>query len=150
MQGVIGVILLSACVSFQPVLGDCFNGSYDNCATCYQTLANAMLNTDDNKYNLSRGFFPPDAAPPVVVKVTYRFKGCNVSSSKGSHCEKVWYWTQGSFYIYQPLKIFMFRSLFFSPISVRQDSLYLNLPEECSVKASDAFFILLTQRVSFC
>lgn len=153
MQGVFGVILLlavlSACVSFQPVVGDCFNGSYDNCATCYQTLVNAMLNTDDNKYDLSRGFFPPDSTPPVVVRVKYHFKGCNVSRSNATHCDTVWYWTQGTFYIYQPLEIFMFRSLFFSPINSRQDSLDLNLPDECSVDGSQNFFKLLTQRVSF-
>ena len=90
MQGVIGVMLLStvlsACLSFRSVVGDCFNGSYDNCATCYQTLVNAMLNTDDNKYNLSKRFFPLDATSPVVVEVTYHFKGCNVSSSNATDC----------------------------------------------------------------
>ena len=70
------VLILQLSISFPAVAGDCynelsnkkFNYSYDNCATCYQTLANALLNTGDNKYRLSKAFFPDDAVQPVVVK----------------------------------------------------------------------------------
>jgi hypothetical protein len=69
--------VLQFCVSFPAVAGDCYddpsnnNKSYDNCATCYQTLANALLNTEDNKYHLSNAFFPDDAVQPVEVQAVY-------------------------------------------------------------------------------
>ena len=142
MQKMFGVILLPVLLNvflgFQPVAGiDCSN----TCETCYQTLANSLINTGNNKYNLSRGFFPPDAVPPVLVKVTYHFNNCSNCSSK------TWYWTAGTFYIYQPLEVFVFRSLFFSPISIRQGAVELQLPEEC-FDAPSEFYELLTQKVS--
>jgi len=140
--------VLSASLSFQQVAGVCFNGSYDNCATCYQTLANALIDTDDNRYSLSRAFFPPDTATPVVVKVTYHFKECDTSTSDATDCDRIWYWTVGTFYLYQPLEVFVYRSLFFSSPAVSQSSLELNLPNECRVNASDDFYVYLTQRVS--
>ena len=138
--------VLSASLSFQLIAGDCFNGSYDNCATCYQTLANALIDTDDNKYSLSRGFFPPDTSTPALIKITYHFKECDTSSA--TDCDRIWYWTMGTFYLYQPLEVFVYRSLFFSSPAVRQSSLELNLPDECRVNASDDFYMYLTQRVS--
>ena len=70
------MLILQLSISFPAVAGDCYdkpsnNKSYENCATCYQTLANALLNTGDNKYQLGRAFFPDDTVPPVVVKAVY-------------------------------------------------------------------------------
>ena len=148
LQVILLPVVLSVSLSFQQVAGGCFNGSYDNCATCYQTLANALIDTDDNRYSLSRAFFPPDTATPVVVKVTYHFKECNISSFNATDCDRIWYWTVGTFYLYQPLEVFVHRSLFFSSPAVRQSSLELNLPDECRVNASDDLYRFLTQRVS--
>lgn len=143
MQSMFGPILLTVllniCQIFQPVAGiDC----QDTCATCYQDLAKALIDTENNKYSLSRGFFPPDAVPPVLVKITYNFKNCSTCRSK------TWYYTEGAFYIYQPLEVFVFRSLFFSPISIRQGTVDLQLPAEC-FDAPSEFYQLLTQRVSY-
>lgn len=132
-------VVLGASLSFQLVAGDCFNGSYDNCATCYQTLANALIDTDDNKYNLSRVFFPLETAPPVVVKVTYHFKECSTSTFNATDCDRIWYWMEGTFYLYQPLEVFVYRSLFFSSPAKRQGSIELNLPYECRLNTSDEF-----------
>jgi len=134
-------VLLNIFLGFQPVAGiDCSN----TCETCYQRLADSLTETGNNKYNLSRGFFPPDAVPPVLVKVTYHFINCTPPTPCSS---KTWYWTEGAYYIYQPLEVFVFRSLFFSPISIRQGTVELQLPAEC-LDAPSEFYELLTQKVS--
>ena len=64
-------VVLQLCI---PTLaGDCYdnNENYDNCNTCYQTFVNALVNTGDNKYKLSKLFFPIDDIPPIQVEITY-------------------------------------------------------------------------------
>ena len=71
------ISVLQFSISFPAVAGDCFddplknNKSYDNCDRCYQTLVNALIDTEDNKYYLGRTFFPDDSVKPVQVNVTY-------------------------------------------------------------------------------
>ena len=36
-----------------------------------QTFANALVNMGDNKYKLSKLFFPIDDIPPIQVEITY-------------------------------------------------------------------------------
>ena len=155
------VLVLQLC--FPAVIGDCFddelenNRSFNNCATCYQTLANALINTGDNKYLLSETFFPIDGAPPVQVEVTYVSKTSNLTNAKK------WYWLMGGYYLIQPLELLLYRSLFFSTPKWRERSVTLLLPEECfhtyedeldfneSSADNDKFFRILTQRVrSYC
>jgi hypothetical protein len=159
------VLILQFCVSFPAVAGDCYdeppnNKSYDNCDTCYQTLANALLNTGDNKYQLSKAFFPDDAVPPVEVRAVY-MPETKCTNSSTANCSDIkqpsddnttstWYWVTGEFFIYQPLQIFAYRSLYFSPPSWRQECVVLCLPEQClndSVTFDD-FFKFLTQRLN--
>ena len=129
-------------------VGDCYddplgnNMAYGNCATCYQTFANAIVNTGDNKYELSRMFFPVDAVPPVQVEVTY-------NSTSGTSNKRVWYWLMGGFYVFQPLELFLYRSLLFSPPLGRMQSLTLKLPGQCFASSdhSHDFFEYATQRV---
>ena len=144
------LVLISAlqlCISFPAVAGDCYdephnNKSYDNCATCYQTLANALVNTGDNKYQLSDMFFPIDAVTPVQVEVTY-ISISNVTA-------RIMYWLKGGFFVFQPLELIVYRSLFFSPPSWRRESITLELPDQCFDKSnkSDKYFQHVTQRVS--
>ena len=47
-------------------------GSYENCATCYETFANALVNSGNNLYEISKAFFPIDQVAPVEVDVTYQ------------------------------------------------------------------------------
>ena len=146
------ISVLQLCISIPAVAGDCFddkssnNKSYDNCKTCYQTLANALVDTEDNKYFLSRAFFPIDAAPPVQVEVTY-------VRSSDKVIQSTWYWLMGGFYLFQPLELFLYRSLFFSPPSLRREAITLILPDQCFDNAmtnnSKIFFRYITQRVSF-
>lgn len=133
------------------VAADCFSsGNYDNCATCYQTFANALINTSDNKYNLSKAFFPTHKAISVHVRVEY-IRVSNTSDSK------TYFWIMGGFYLIQPLDVFLYRSLFFSPPSYRQESVTVTLPDECftndtmtdfTKKTNEEFFQYATQRVS--
>ena len=156
-------LILQFSISFPAVAGDCYdeppnNKSYDNCATCYQTLANALLNTGDNKYQLGRAFFPDDAVAPVEVRVVYKpvtqcneINYCDSEQDPDDNTTSTWYWLAGEMFIYQPLEIFVYRSLLFSPPSWRQECVVLCLPEQClstnnSVSFHD-FFTFLTQRV---
>ena len=146
------VVILLFCISFPAVAGDCFdkpsnNKTYDNCATCYQTFANALVNTEDNKYLLSNAFFPIDATPPVRVEVTY-------VSSSNNQSKQTWHWLMGGFYVFQPLELFLHRSLFFSHPIWRTKAVTLTLPDICFGNSSkndtepDTFFKYTTQRVS--
>ena len=56
-----------------------------------------------------------------------------------------WYWLAGEFYAFQPLNLFLFRSLLFSPPAWRKECVVLCLPDEC---LSNDFLKYLTQRVS--
>ena len=171
------MLILQFSISFPAVAGDCYdeppnNKSCDNCATCYQTLANALLNSGDNKYQLGRAFFPEDADPPVVVKAVYVMKNvqdsqCEQPLDDNTSCTcadanttptcadanttNTWYWLAGEMYIYQAMEIFSYRSLFFSPPKWRQECVVLCLPEPClpmnDSSTSEEFFKFLTQRV---
>ena len=138
------VLILQLCIGFPAVAGDCFEAnskSYDNCKTCYQSFINALINTGDNKYLLSNAFFPIDAVPPVQVEVTYISTATNLKN-------QTWHWLLGGFYIFQPLELFLHRSLFFShPIWHRQ-TVNLTIPDICFDIESDTFFKYTTQRVS--
>ena len=143
---------------FPAVEGDCYDSysnakSYDNCYKCYETLANALMNSADNKYRLGAIFFPKDAAEPLMVEVTYALLD-NATDECDNNVDKarmIWYWLMGEFYVYQPLDVFLYRSLFFNPPRWRQGSVILCLPEECFIMSnkSEEFFEFLTQRVSF-
>ena len=155
MHGVLVLVLTGLCFSFPAVAGDCYddasnNKSYENCATCFQTLANALINTGDNKYNITNAFFPTDEVPPIEVAVTYiPFNDSNTENM--SVKETKWYWLMGGFYVYQPLKIFFLRSLLFSPSAWRMGSVSVYLPYQCFTNDSqmDGFLEFLTQRVKF-
>ena len=149
--------LVCLCLWFSAVAGDCYddpqgnNKSYDNCDTCYQTLVNALINTGDNKYQLSRRFFPDDQAAPIEVRVEYSPVSQSDSQSINNFAGNgsiIWYWLAGEFYEYQPLKLFLYRSLFFSPPPWRSQKVTLNIPENCLSVAPADFLTYLTQRVS--
>ena len=133
--------------SLSYVDGDCFeaapnNKSYDNCATCYQTFSNAIVNTEDNKFRLSMAFFPINNAPSVQVQVTYQ------SGDPTTNTSSRFFWITGGFFIFQPLEVFLYRSLFFSPPTYLKESVTVILPETCF--GNDVFFEYATQRVRLC
>ena len=120
---------------------DC-NSEGKSCDQCYQTLASFLVNTSDNLYQLQRAFFPPKKTPSIFVAVTYNYSSPNISN-------KIWFWSAGIFYFYQPLRVFQFTSLFFGNPNWRRNNVTLTLPADC-VNASDDFMELLTQLVSAC
>ena len=144
------ISVLQFSISFPAVAGDCYddppnNGSYDNCNTCYQTLANALIKTSDNKYKLSEIFFPRNAAPPVQVEISF-------NSSSNPDGIKKWYWLRGGYYVFLPIQLLQFHSLFFSPTDLRRESVTLELPEICynQTTGKNDKMLELVQRVSPC
>ena len=170
MHSAIAIVLLSVVqlwINLPVTAGDCWddphanNKSYDNCATCYQTLANAVINTEDNKFQLGRGFSPDDAVTPIEVRVEYIPESqcymsnytCKKESDSLNNDSTRWYWLAAEFYIYQPVHLLLYRSLFFSPPVWRHDCVVLCLPDNCLRDIKDSynfekFFLFLTQRVS--
>ena len=140
------------------------------CDQCFQTLASHLLNTGDNKYQLQKTFYPPKQNHPVFVTVTYQFKDLcsgtsnSCSSANISNCSdtnisspcsdtntanqnKTWFWNSGTFYFFQPLRVFQFTSLFLANPFWQRSNVLLNLPAEY-VNANEEFMEFLTQKVS--
>ena len=161
------ISVLQFSITFPAVAGDCYddpqknNKSHDNCATCYQTLVNALIDTEDNKYHLEKTFFPDDSVRPVQVTVEYLpvsdtedvdyDVNCTANNTNcATNLDTTWYWIMGEFYVYQPLDVFVYRSLLFAPPQWRQKSVELYLPNQCFIDSGNYndFFGHLTQRVS--
>ena len=154
MHSVLVLVLISVLqfsISFPAVAGDCFddplknNKTYDNCDRCYQTLVNALIDTKDNKYKLSKAFFPRNATPPVQVEISF-------NSSSNPDGIKKWYWLRGGYYVFLPIQLLQFHSLFFSPTDLRRESVTLELPEMCynQTTGKNDEMLELVQRVSPC
>ena len=163
------IVTLQFCITFPAVTGDCYDETldesnrYDNCDTCYQTLLNALIDTADNKYQLGEMFFPKDDVTPAQVEVIYmssneRERNLDCETLKNTaqidtienFIDFTWYWLTGEIYVYQPLVLFQYRSLFFSPLRIRHKCVILYLPSTClnsSGQYYDEFFEYLTQRV---
>ena len=124
----------------------------NECSKCFDVLANELFIIDRNRYNLQRAFFPPDIANPVFVSVTYYFtrnmSGDGFTNYSLSTPSMNWFWTQSTFYLFQPLEFLQFSSLFFSDPSLRETTLSLYLQPNCSEVSLD-MMKLLTQRVSY-
>ena len=169
MHSVLVLVLISVLqfsISFPAVAGDCFddplknNKSYDNCDRCYQTLVNALIDTEDNKYNLGKTFFPDDSVKPVEVTIKYLpvsdseddnyYVNCTTNNTNCTNLDTTWYWIMGEFYVYQPLDVFVYRSLLFAPPEWRQNTVELYLPPQCFNDSGNYinFIKYLTQRVS--
>lgn len=146
------------------VKGDCWddeyhnNRTFDNCATCYQTLANALINTADNKYELGKAFFPDNDTIPIEVQIhyipvsqsCYSANNCTTVESTLTRRNVTWHWLINEYYIYQPTYLFLFRSLYLSPPVWRNKCVHLYLPDSCLPKYyNEDFFKYLTQRVSY-
>ena len=121
----------------------------DTCSTCYDLLANEVIVSDKNRYNLQQAFFPADRANPVFVAVTYHFirnpNGTTNYSAEGP--EQHWFWTQSTFYLFQPLDSLQFTSLLFSDTAFSSSQVNLYLQPSCN-ESTTPMMQLLTQRVS--
>ena len=111
------------------------------CSDCYILLKESLLKRDENVRKLSEKFFPPRANLPEFVEITYIFDG-NISK------KQVWFWTHESSYLFFPMEIFQYLSLFFGkPAAFFSRKVNLTLDAECS-DANHDIMRLLTQRVS--
>ena len=110
-----------------------------SCDVCYDTLADALLNMRNNKYDLRRVFYPLEKVSPIFVTVTYQYNESSVPN-------QTWYWSAGVFYFLQPLEVFQFTSLFFGNPAWQSDELTLTLPAECA-NAPEGFMTELTEQV---
>ena len=149
-------VVIQLFVSIPAVAGDCYD-EHSDCSMCFQTLANALMDTGDNKYQLSQGFFPDNAATPVQVQIEYVPQSqynstvhyCKSDELFVANGSITWYWLAGEFLIHQPLHLLLYRSLFLSPPLWRRQCVVLFLPDQCLNEANDKHFMYLTQRVSY-
>ena len=105
----------------------------------YETLANILISTTNIKYQLSIAFFPTERAPPAFVKVIYHYNDTEIAN-------QTWLWSSGTFYFFQPLRIFQYTSLFFGNPEFRVGNVTLMLPADCA-NAPVPVMETLTQRV---
>ena len=124
------------------IFGKCQVGR-DTCRDCYISLAQSLFQSDDNVFNLSQAFFPPDTNTPKFVVVRYHFK------NESMHAVEVWFWGASASYFIYPLTTFQFLSLFFSKPEaywIEEVDVTLNATE--CLRARKEHLIMLTQRVS--
>ena len=118
----------------------CTQEEIEEC-NCFSYLAEQIRLNDKNLFEIKSIFYPPNDASPVFVVVTYQF------GNDTTH-DQVWFWTTSTFYIWQPLTVFQFTSLFFSDYTTsRHSKAHLTLPSKCN-KTKESFMQLLTHRVS--
>ena len=120
------------------------------CSKCYGVLEDELFINDRNRFNLQRAFFPPDTSYPVFVGITYHFTrnasgNCSTDYSLESPSQN-WYWTESTFYLFQPTQSLQFTSLLFADSTFRQTNLSLYLQPDCEMASLD-MMKLLTQRV---
>ena len=124
------------------VFGECQAGK-DSCRDCYISLAQSLFKSDENMFNLSQAFFPPDTNTPEFVVVRYHFRN-------DSHDElEVWFWAASASYFLYPLATFQFLSLFFGKPEAfwtAETDVTLNATECHGLKRKH--LTMLTQRVS--
>ena len=109
----------------------------DSCSSSYHLLERDLLSSTDNRYQISRAYYPTRSPRPVVVRIRYCYPdGTN----------ETWYWSESQFYLIQPLEIFQFTSLFFSNLPSRQTEATIMLSQQCA-EVDNEFLETLTQRV---
>ncbi len=121
------------------------------CSKCFHVLVNEIISSDRNRYNLQRAFFPSDTSNPVFIAVTYYFtrnmSGNGSTDYSLTSPNQTWFWTQSTFYLFQPVESLQYTSLLFSDPSLRESNVSLYLEPNCMETDPD-MLKLLTQRVS--
>ena len=69
-------------------------------------LAKALIDNDENVFQLSRTFFPPTANSPEFVDVTYNFTETSETQT--------WYWSVSTSNFIHPQEVLQFMSLYFT------------------------------------
>ena len=125
-----------------------FSLHYGQTQKCsFDALEKSLLETEDNKYELSRTFFPPVNNPPDFVTVYYKF-------SENNKEEAVWYWSAFTSGFIHPPEVLQFMSLFFTkPHGFYTETINITLSNTSEYTVADCSsdlqkMQLLTQRVS--
>ena len=119
---------------------------YTSALNCnYTLLEMSLMNSKENKYELSRAFFPPVDNPPEFITVKYHFLELDQNQT--------WYWSVFTSGLIHPPEVLQYMSLFFSkPYAFYNGVVYLVLTDITSETANcpdDLIKMqLLTQRVS--
>lgn len=71
-------------------------------------LAKALIDNDENVFQLSRTFFPPTANSPEFVDVTYNFTETSETQT--------WYWSVSISNFIHPQEVLQFMSLYFTKV----------------------------------
>ena len=109
----------------------------ESCSTSYHKLEQDLLSRTENRYQISKAYYPTRSPRPVVVRILYVYPdGTN----------ETWFWSESQFYLIQPLEVFQFTSLFFSNLPSRQTEATIMLSQQCA-EVDDEFLETLTQRV---
>ena len=128
----------------------CDPGNENNCSKCYDVLVNELVISDINRFNLQQAFFPPNDSNPVFVTVTYHFIRNPTGPTNFSVLDgptQTWFWTQSTFYLFQPIDSLQYTSLLFSDTTLSSKKVDLYLQPNCKDSDTD-MMRLLTQRVS--
>ena len=131
-------LVLACCCCYLTAVAAATDGK--SCSEDFGQLEENLLSKSENRFELTRAFFPARIVQPVFVTVNYVF------NSTPSTLNATWYWSEAEFYFIQPLEVFQFSSLFFSNRPHRQGTVTLQLDGECQ-NASDEFMQILTERV---
>ena len=117
-----------------------------HCECNFEDLVASLLQSEGNKYELAKTFFPPEGNPPEYVQVLYTF------SETGDTQE--WHWSTFTSSFIHPPEVHQFTSLFFAkPHRFYDGNVKLKLSNinktvfECTSNLEMIQF--LTQRVSY-
>ena len=140
------IILVCAALAAKSFAADTQNVSV-NCTNNFTVLENALLETNDNIFQLTTTYFPPDEENPLYVDVYYTF--CD--SSNKTH----YIWSAATLYFIVRQPALAYLSQFYSHIrDPRIAVLTLTLPADCAELVKDTssrkenLLFVLTQRVN--
>ena len=125
-----------------PRFGEC-SPEKKGCRDCYHQLVVSLLGNNENVFNLSMAFLPPNANPAHSLTVKYRFYNSTVNEIH------TWFWANSAANYLFPMIILQFLSCFFSkPKPLYHRAVYLTLDATYCLGVSNEHMELLTQRVS--
>ena len=108
---------------------ECSVASENVTCNSLRTLAQALIDNDQNLLNLTQVFYPTRHPPAKFLKVTYLFE--DEMGLECDNCSVTYLWASGGFLLIQPISIFQFTSLLFNHKVGAKDSLVLTLPSPC-------------------
>ena len=101
---------------------------FEDCATKFSTLEQALYETGDNQFELNRVFYPPSVRTSRFIRVNYTFLDEN---GEDDDCSIEYIWAIGILLFFQPPSLFKYNSLYFNYPNNNLTTLYLKLPYEC-------------------